>query len=86
MAHLNEQLQQELSRKDQELKETKETHQSQISSLQEKIVKLVSHVEESQIIISITICCHLSVMLRNSFIKMSIFCLLCNGNYLPFFM
>lgn len=50
MAHLNEQLQQELSRKDQELKETRDAHQSQISSLQEKIASLVSHVGQSQII------------------------------------
>ncbi len=42
MAHLNEQLQQEQSRKEQELRETRDTHQSQISSLQEKIANLVS--------------------------------------------
>lgn len=41
-AHLNEQLLQEQSRKEQELKETRDEHQSQISSLQEKIAKLVS--------------------------------------------
>lgn len=42
VALLNEQLQQEKSHKERELKETRETHQSQISGLQEKIVNLVS--------------------------------------------
>lgn len=41
MAHSNEQLQQEQSRKEQELKETREAHQSQISNLEEKIANLV---------------------------------------------
>lgn len=44
MAQLNEQLQLEKSHKEQELKETRETHHSQISDLQEKIVILVSTV------------------------------------------
>lgn len=48
VAHLNEQLQQEQSRKEQELKETRDTHQSQIISLQEKIANLVSIVGKSQ--------------------------------------
>ena len=48
MAHLNEQLQQEQSRKELELKETRDTHQSQITSLQEKITTLVSIVGHSQ--------------------------------------
>lgn len=48
MAHLNEQLQQQQSHKEQELKETRDTHQSQISSLQEKIVNLVSVVWQFQ--------------------------------------
>ena len=46
--HLNEQLQQEQSRREQELKETRDTHQSQISSLQDKIANLVSIVGHSQ--------------------------------------
>lgn len=41
VAHLNEQIQLEQSGKDQELRETREAHQSQISSLQEKITTLV---------------------------------------------
>lgn len=41
MAHSNEQLQQEQSRKEQELKETREAHQSQISNLEGKIANLV---------------------------------------------
>lgn len=48
VAHLNEQLQQEQSRKEQELKETRDAHQSQISTLQEKIVTLVSIVGHSE--------------------------------------
>lgn len=44
VAQLNEQLQLEKSHKEQELKETRETHHSQISDLQEKIVILVSAV------------------------------------------
>lgn len=48
MAHSKEQLQQEQSRKEQELKETRDAHQSQISSLQEKIANLVSIVGQSQ--------------------------------------
>lgn len=42
MADLNEQLQQEKSHKERELKETTETHNSDISGLKEKIVDLVS--------------------------------------------
>lgn len=41
MAHLDEQLQQEKSHKERELKEARETHQSQINDLQEKISTLV---------------------------------------------
>lgn len=41
VAHLNEQVQQEKSHKDRELKEAKETHHSQINDLQEKISGLV---------------------------------------------
>ncbi len=48
MAHLNEQLQQEQSHKEQELKDTRDKHQSEISSLQEKITHLVSIVVQSQ--------------------------------------
>lgn len=48
VAHLNEQVQQEQSRKEQELKQTRDTHQSQISSLQEKIADLVSIIGHSQ--------------------------------------
>lgn len=44
MARLTEQLQQELSRKDQELKDTSDSYHSQINSLQEKIKTLVSSV------------------------------------------
>lgn len=42
MAHLNEQMQQEQSHKEQELKESRDTYQTEISSLQEKITSLVS--------------------------------------------
>lgn len=41
MAHLNEQLQQEKSHKERDLKETRESHHSQITDLQEKISSLV---------------------------------------------
>lgn len=41
MAHLNEQVQQEKSHKERELKEARETHHSQINDLQEKIRSLV---------------------------------------------
>lgn len=41
VALLNEQLQQEKSHNERELQETRESHQSQISGLQEKIVNLV---------------------------------------------
>lgn len=41
MAHLNEQVQQEKSHKERELKEARETHHSQINNLQEKISSLV---------------------------------------------
>lgn len=56
MADLNEQLQQEQSRKERELKETTETHHSQISGLQEKIVNLVSIVGQSQKIFNFLEC------------------------------
>lgn len=42
VAHFNEQLQQEQSKKEQELKEIKDAHQTQISSLKEKITNMVS--------------------------------------------
>ena len=42
MAHLDEKLQQELSRKEQELKESNDAHDSQMKDLQEKIDSLVS--------------------------------------------
>ncbi|XP_041792248.1 CAP-Gly domain-containing linker protein 1 isoform X2 [Chelmon rostratus] len=48
VAHLNEQLQQQQSHKEQELKETRDTHQSQISSLQEKIVNLEKTVKQGE--------------------------------------
>lgn len=48
VARLNEQLQQEQSRKEQELKETTDNHESQIRSLQEKISTLVSILGQSQ--------------------------------------
>lgn len=41
MAHLNEQVQQEKSHKERELKEARETHLSQINEFQEKICSLV---------------------------------------------
>lgn len=41
VAHLNEQVQQEKSHKERELKEARETHHSQINDLQEKISGLV---------------------------------------------
>lgn len=41
VAHLNEQVQQEKSHKERELKEARETHHSQINELQEKISGLV---------------------------------------------
>lgn len=41
MAHLNEQVHQEKSHKERELKEARETHDSQINDLQEKIRSLV---------------------------------------------
>lgn len=43
MARLNEQLQQEASHKEHELKETREAHQTEINTLQENITTLVSH-------------------------------------------
>lgn len=55
MAHLNEQLQQEKSCKERELNETRETHHSQISGLQEKIVNLVSIVGQSQKVVCLRI-------------------------------
>lgn len=48
VAHSTEQLQQEKSRKAQELMETRDAHQSQISGLQETIANLVSIVSQSQ--------------------------------------
>lgn len=42
MARSEEQQQQELGRKDQELKETTDKYQGQLNSLQKKIVDLVS--------------------------------------------
>lgn len=42
VAHVNEQLQQEQSKKEQELKEIRDAHLTQISSLQEKITNMVS--------------------------------------------
>ncbi|XP_059192358.1 CAP-Gly domain-containing linker protein 1 isoform X4 [Centropristis striata] len=48
VAHSNEQLQQEQSRKEQELKETREAHQSQISSLQENITNLEKTVKQGE--------------------------------------
>ncbi|XP_044052290.1 CAP-Gly domain-containing linker protein 1 isoform X7 [Siniperca chuatsi] len=51
VAHFNEQLQQEQSRKEQELKETRDTHQSQISSLQEKIVNLEKTVKQGETLV-----------------------------------
>ncbi|XP_035514473.1 CAP-Gly domain-containing linker protein 1 isoform X5 [Morone saxatilis] len=50
-AHLNEQLQQEQSRKEQELKETRDKHQSQISSLQEKIANLENTVKQGETLV-----------------------------------
>ncbi|XP_054466235.1 CAP-Gly domain-containing linker protein 1 isoform X4 [Anoplopoma fimbria] len=51
VAHLNEQLQQEQSRKEQELIETRDTHQSQISGLQEKIANLEKTVEQGETLV-----------------------------------
>ncbi|XP_076586254.1 CAP-Gly domain-containing linker protein 1 isoform X5 [Chaetodon auriga] len=51
VAHLNEQLQQEQSHKEQELKETRDAHQSQISSLQEKIVNLEKTVKQGETVV-----------------------------------
>lgn len=48
VAHLNEQLQQQQSRSEQELKETTDTHQSQIHRLEENIATLVSSLLQSQ--------------------------------------
>uniref|UniRef100_UPI0037E7F1D5 CAP-Gly domain-containing linker protein 1 isoform X4 n=1 Tax=Semicossyphus pulcher TaxID=241346 RepID=UPI0037E7F1D5 len=48
VAHLNEQIQQDQSRKEQELKETRDTHQSQINSLQEKIANLEKTVKQGE--------------------------------------
>ncbi|XP_060894922.1 CAP-Gly domain-containing linker protein 1 isoform X6 [Labrus mixtus] len=48
VARLDEQLKQEQSRKEQELKDTRETHQSERSSLQEKITNLENTVKQSQ--------------------------------------
>ncbi|XP_062273009.1 CAP-Gly domain-containing linker protein 1 isoform X3 [Scomber scombrus] len=48
VADLNEKLQQDTSRKNQELKETRDTHQSQISSLQEKIAALEKTVQKGE--------------------------------------
>uniref|UniRef100_A0A3Q1CNA0 CAP-Gly domain-containing protein n=1 Tax=Amphiprion ocellaris TaxID=80972 RepID=A0A3Q1CNA0_AMPOC len=47
-AHLNEQLQLEQSHKEQELKEARDTHQTQISSLQEKITTMEKTVKQSE--------------------------------------
>ncbi|XP_074493969.1 CAP-Gly domain-containing linker protein 1 isoform X7 [Sebastes fasciatus] len=51
VAHSNEQLQQEQSRREQELKETRDTHQSQISSLQEKITNLEKTVKQGETLV-----------------------------------
>ncbi|XP_022613366.1 CAP-Gly domain-containing linker protein 1 isoform X3 [Seriola dumerili] len=48
VAHFNEQLQQEQSRKEQELKETRDAHQSQLRSLQEKITTLEKAVKQGE--------------------------------------
>uniref|UniRef100_H3DEG4 CAP-Gly domain containing linker protein 1 n=1 Tax=Tetraodon nigroviridis TaxID=99883 RepID=H3DEG4_TETNG len=48
VALLNEQAEQEKSHKDRELKETKETHQSQVNDLQEKIRSLEKAVKEGE--------------------------------------
>ncbi|XP_031164833.1 CAP-Gly domain-containing linker protein 1 isoform X8 [Sander lucioperca] len=49
--HSNEQLQQEQSRREQELKETRDTHQSQISSLQDKIANLEKTVKQGETLV-----------------------------------
>uniref|UniRef100_A0A1A8QSR9 CAP-Gly domain-containing protein n=1 Tax=Nothobranchius rachovii TaxID=451742 RepID=A0A1A8QSR9_9TELE len=51
VAHLNEQLQQELSNKEQELKETKDAHQSQINSLQEKMANLETTLKQNELLL-----------------------------------
>ncbi|XP_041854486.1 CAP-Gly domain-containing linker protein 1 isoform X4 [Melanotaenia boesemani] len=48
VAHLNEQLQQEQSSKMQELKEARDSHQTQLSGLQEKITTLEKAVKQSE--------------------------------------
>ncbi|XP_069555475.1 CAP-Gly domain-containing linker protein 1 isoform X4 [Brachyistius frenatus] len=51
VAHLNEQLQQEQSHTEQELKETRDAHQTQISSFQEKITTLEKTVKQSETLV-----------------------------------
>ncbi|XP_034726880.1 CAP-Gly domain-containing linker protein 1 isoform X6 [Etheostoma cragini] len=51
VVHSNEQLQQEQSRREQELKETRDTHQSQISSLQDKIANLEKTVKQGETLV-----------------------------------
>ncbi|XP_068460998.1 CAP-Gly domain-containing linker protein 1 isoform X4 [Clinocottus analis] len=51
VAHSIEQLQQEQSRKEQELIETRDAHQSQISGLQEKIANLEKIVEQGETLV-----------------------------------
>ncbi|XP_063753394.1 CAP-Gly domain-containing linker protein 1 isoform X4 [Eleginops maclovinus] len=51
VAHSNEQLQQEQARKQQELKEARDAHQSQISSLQENITNLEKTVKQRETLV-----------------------------------
>ncbi|XP_031712144.1 CAP-Gly domain-containing linker protein 1 isoform X5 [Anarrhichthys ocellatus] len=51
VAHSNEQLQQEQSRKEQELMETRDAHQSQISGLQEKVANLEKTVKQGETLV-----------------------------------
>ncbi|KAI4820029.1 hypothetical protein KUCAC02_028023 [Chaenocephalus aceratus] len=50
-AHSNEQLQQEQTRKEQELKETRDAHQAQRSSLQDNITNLEKTVKQSETLV-----------------------------------
>uniref|UniRef100_A0A1A7WYF7 CAP-GLY domain containing linker protein 1a n=1 Tax=Iconisemion striatum TaxID=60296 RepID=A0A1A7WYF7_9TELE len=50
-AHLNEQLQQEQSNKEQELKETKDAHQTQINNLQEKMANLETTLKQNELLL-----------------------------------
>lgn len=66
---MDEQLQQEKSRKEQELKDSREKHQSQISSLQEKITHLVSIVGQSPKMILYVKITHQTSRFRNNFYR-----------------